>query len=167
MLGGIITGTLLGAVGSLLSFESRLAFASVLSVVAIIFGSLEISGRRIRPLQCDRETPKHWLDAGPFSWAIINGMALGCGATSRIGFWIWYIVPISALLSGRPELGAIIYGTYATIRGLAIWAIIFVIHRWQNFDPTEWLIQHKNAVRIVAASQLTFLGIVVAIAIGL
>lgn len=166
---GLTTGILLGAVGSLLTLYSRIAIASLLAVVAIILGSLELGGRRIAPLQCNRETPQRWVHMGPLRWATVNGLALGCGATSRIGFWLWYAVPIGALLTGRPELAAVIYGTYGTVRGLAVWAVILGLSRWFGSGKNTglWLVQHFEAARVIAAGQLVLLGAVIAFTVGL
>src|SRR3712207_8459275 len=37
---------------------------------------------------------------------------------SRIGFWLWYAIPLGAFLVGDPWLGAVVYGTYGFVRGL-------------------------------------------------
>ncbi len=156
----------MGAVGTLLSFESRLATASILGVAAVFVGILELSGRRVQLLQCNSETSPRWLNLGPFRWAIKNGLALGFGATSRIGFSLWYAVPAGSLLVGTPELGAIIYGTYGFVKGAGAWGIIFG-KRTMSFDVSNWLFEHIKTAKILAAGQLTFLGVVVSIIVGI
>lgn len=164
-LAGLAAGAILGTIGSLLSFEFRLAVASLLGVLAILIGVLELSGRRIQVLQCNRETPPQWLDPGPLRWAIKNGLALGFGATSRIGFWLWYAVPIGALLAGAPELGAVVYGTYGFVRGAGVWGILLG-HHTASFDVSDWLFEHTKTAKKLAAGQLIFLGVVVSIVVG-
>lgn len=169
---GLAVGTLLGSAGSLLSFEARLAAASALAVVALLVGTLELTGRRIAPLQCDRETPQPWLHSGALSWAARNGLALSCGATTRIGFWLWYAVPAASLLVGHAFAGAAIYGTYGLVRGLGAWGLIASSailrrKRGMSFDDIAlWLIARHRAAQVVAAGQLLVLGIAFAIAVG-
>lgn len=166
-LAGIATGALLGAAGSLLSIQFRVASASLLAVVAIALGAFEFSGYHVRPLECNRETPQRWVHMGPLRWALQNGLALGCGATSRIGFWLWYAIPIGAFLTGAVEIGAAIYGTYGVVRGMAVWVIILGLSRHVTDDISLWLIGCAEAARTLAAGQLTILGIAVVIMIGL
>ncbi len=166
-LAGLATGVFLGAAGSLLALEFRVALASLLAVLAIVLGSIELSGRHVRLVQCDRETPQHWLNAGPLRWVLRNDMALGFGATSRIGFWLWYVIPLGALLFARPELGGIIYGTYSTVRGMAVWVIILGLSHWVDGNSQDWLLAHTSVARVVAAGQLILLGVAVVVAIGL
>lgn len=106
------------------------------------------------------------MHKGPVKRAIQNGLALGCGATSRIGFWLWYVVPLGAFLVATPWAGAAIYGAYGVTRGTAVWIILFVLaRRYENWG--EWLLRHKETANVIAAAQLLLLGVVVLIAIGL
>ncbi len=114
---GTATGALLGTLGSWLPESGRIAVASLLGIAAAILGGGELYYGRLRPIQCERETPQRWLGAGALRWAARNGAALSIGATTRIGFWLWYAIPLAALLDGRPALGAIIYGLYGLARG--------------------------------------------------
>lgn len=164
---GLIAGTFLGALGSFLPFELRIASASFLAVVAVILSGLELSGRRVPLIQCDRETPQRWAREGPYRWMLKNGIALGIGATSRIGFWLWYAIPIGALLFARPALGAAIYGTYSAIRGMGAWLIILGLFRWPDQDISMWLLRRMPIARMLAAAQLALLGIIVVLLIGL
>lgn len=154
-------------IGSLLSQDFRAAMASLLAVGAIIMGGLELGGCRIRILQCDRETPQRWVHKGALRWAAQNGLALGCGATSRLGFWLWYSVPAGALLVGRPELGAAIYGTYGLIRGMAVWIIILTMTHSPKIDFADWLITRNPIAHRLAAAELMLLGLIVVVTIGL
>ncbi len=165
-LAGLVTGVLLGAIGSFLSFETSLAVASLLGVSAVFVGILELGGRRVRLPQCNRETPQRWVRSGPFRWAMRNGLALGLGAMSRIGFWLWYAVPAGALLSGAPELGATVYGTYGFVRGVGVWGIILLGDYTTGSDVSDRLFEHIKTAKTLAAGQLIFLGIVVSIVIG-
>ena len=169
-LAGLTAGTVLGAAGGLLSLEARLAIGSILALVAIAVGSLELLGRRVLLPQFDCETPRRWVDKGALQWAVRNGLALGFGGTSRIGFLLWYAIPIGALISGGPLLGAAIYGTYALIRGVAAPLMLLVLRGRKSrlkVDPIDWSIHHEEHARVLAASQLLLLGVVVAIVVGL
>jgi hypothetical protein len=166
-LAGLTAGIVLGFAGSLLSLEFRLAIGSVLSLLAIAAGSLELLGRRVRLPQFDCETPRRWVDKGALRWAIQNGLALGFGATSRIGFLLWYVVPLGALLSGGPVLGATLYGAYGLVRGVAAPLMMLVMGRIKEANLSQWLILHNTSARVLAAGQLVLLGVAVAVAIGL
>lgn len=166
-LAGLITGAALGAVGGLLSLNLRAAIASVLALIAIVLGGFELSGSQFRLPQCDRETPQRWVHTGPLRWAVRNGLALGFGATSRIGFWLWYAIPLGALLFARPDLGAVIYGTYSLTRGMAVWVIILGVYRLVGPNYPDWLIGRAKAAHLLAAGQLLLLGVAGAVAVGL
>lgn len=166
-LAGVMAGVLLGAVGSQLLLEIRLAGISLLAVLAIAVGGLELGSQRFRPFQRSCETPQGWIHTGALRWALRNGWTLGLGATTRIGFWLWYLVPIAALLSGKPELGALIYGTYSFTRGAAVWVIILGPGRWVGADAVAmWLLGQAEVARTLTAGQLVLVGIAVALAIG-
>ena len=165
-LAGLATGAVLGVVGSLVPLDFRLAAGSLLAVVAIALSGLEFFGRRIQPLQFDCETPQRWVRRGPFAWAIQNGLTLGFGATSRIGFWLWYAVPLGAFLVGDPLFGAVTYGAYGLLRALGAVFILIVMMRTE-VDISDWLIEHYGTARILATGQLTLLGVATAIVVGL
>ena len=163
---GLVTGAVLGAVGSLLALDFRLAIGSILAVAAIAVGTLEFFGRRVQPPQFDCETPQRWVHRGPLRWAIRNGLTLGFGATSRIGFWLWYVVPLGAFLVGDSKFGAVIYGTYGLVRALGATVILLGMMRLKT-DISDWLIERYGEARVLAAGQLVFLGVATAIVVGL
>jgi hypothetical protein len=166
-LAGMISGFVLGWVGSLARLDIRLAFASLVSLTGIIIAILELSGRRLHLLQCDRETPQSWVHKGPIQWAIQNGLALGSGFANRIGFWLWYSIPLGAFLVGSPVLGACLYGIYGLVRGTIVWALIYGPAKKYGEELAERLIGYNKIARLITTGQLLFLGIVVAIVIGL
>jgi hypothetical protein len=165
-LAGLATGAVLGAGGSLLPLDFRLAAGSMLAIAAVAVVGLEYFGRRIQPLQFDCETPQRWVHRGPLAWAIQNGLTLGFGATSRIGFWLWYAIPLGAFLVGDPLFGAVTYGTYGLLRALGAMCILLVMMRTKS-DISDWLIEHYNTARILATGQLILLGVATAIVVGL
>jgi hypothetical protein len=99
-------------------------------------------------------------------WAIRNGLALGFGATSRIGFRLWYVVPLGAFLIGDPGAGSTIYGTYALVRALGAPVLPLGMTRLET-DISDRLIEGYGAARVLAAGQLVFLGVATAIVVGL
>ena len=129
-------------------------------------GSLEFFGRRVQPPQFDCETPQRWVRQGPLRWATRNGLTLGFGATSRIGFWLWYVVPLGTFLVGDPRLGAAIYGTYGLIRGLGAVFILLGMFRLKA-DISDWVMERYGAARVLAAGELIFLGVALTIVVGL
>jgi hypothetical protein len=115
----LVTGAALGAVGSLVLPAIRLALFSLVVVGLAVVGMAQLAWRRvIQPWQLDRETSQRWLRKGPISWSIRNGMALGFGATSRLGYWLWYLVPVGAFVSGGAISAAVVYGLYGLSRTL-------------------------------------------------
>lgn len=165
-LAGLVAGATLGAAGSLLALDLRLTVGSILAVVAIAVGSLELFGRRVQLSQFDCETPQRWVHKGPLRWATRNGLVLGFGATSRIGFWLWYTIPLRTLLVGDPAFGAIVYGTYGLVRALgAVFILLGILGL--KIDASDWLIERYGAAQTLAAGQLVFLGVATAIVVGL
>ena len=163
---GLVTGAALGAVGAHLPLDIRLAVGSVLALAAIAIGSLELFGRRMQPLQFDCETPQRWVNRGALRWATRNGLTLGFGATSRIGFWLWYVIPLGAFLVGDVGAGAAIYGTYGLVRALGAPMILLGMAQLET-DISDRLIEGYSTARVLAAGQLVFLGVATAIVVGL
>ena len=166
MAAGLVAGAALGFVGGLLPLNSRLAVGSILAIAAIVVGGLELTGRPVQPLQFDCETSQRWVDKGAWRWATRNGLALGFGATSRIGFWLWYAIPLGAFLVGAPVAGAIIYGTYGLVRALG--AVVMLVGMMRSGkDISDRILLGYGAARVLAAGQLVFLGVAIAIVVGI
>ncbi len=163
---GVAAGAVLGALGGFLPLDFRLAAGSILAIAAVAVGGLEFFGRRIQPLQFDCETPQSWVHKGPLRWATRNGLTLGFGATSRIGFWLWYAIPLGAFLVGDPLFGAVTYGTYGLLRALGAVVILLIMMRTKS-DISDWLIERYGTAKILATGQLTLLGVATAIVVGL
>lgn len=112
-------------------------------------------GHRPPLCQIDRETAQRWMHRGALSWALLNGSALGVGAASRLGFPLWYVVPVTALLGGSPILGAAVYGAYGFVRAGATFALLLG-GRWVDGTVmTERLLRGYAPVRIALAAHLT------------
>jgi hypothetical protein len=163
LLAGAGAGGLLGALGSRVDVETRLALATGFGVAAMVLGIMEIQ-RPVRLLQRNREVPQRVMQRGALMAAMTYGASLGFGATSRIGFALWYAVPIGAFLSGHLVIGLGIYGIYALVRGLGMWMILFASRVVAGRLPPRfervplWLLRQSALARQIAAAQLVTLG---------
>jgi len=165
--GGAAAGAALAAVGSLIPLQVRVVLATTAALVGVSVGVLELLGRRIRPLQCNRETPRRWMSSGAVGWAVRNGLALGTGASSRLGFILWYVVPTAALLSANVALGAGIFATYGFFRTAAAYAIIRAA-RTRDFETVaDALHGGSRLAHRAAAAQLTVVGLTTLIVVGM
>ena len=72
--------------------------------------------RRSRPWQRDAETPTEWLEREGLGVAVRNGFALGAGFLTRLGFWIWWALPVLVFESGSVRAGAVVGATYGAVR---------------------------------------------------
>jgi hypothetical protein len=167
MLAGVTAGALLGVIGGKVALDLRLIGTSLLAIGAIAIGGLELSNRRLGLPQHNCETPQHWMNAGALRWAARNGWTLGLGVMSRIGFWLWYVIPFGALLSGQVVFGALLYGSYSLARGAAVWVIILGPRRRIGGDAIAlWLLGQTSTARMLTAGQLMLVGVAVALAFG-
>lgn len=160
--GSVAAGTLLAAAGSTIASRERLAIAASLGIVAVGVGCRELAGRPLPLLQRNRETSRKAMSRGALRWAAANGVTLGIGATTRIGFAIWYLVPAGAFVVGNPLLGAAIYGAYGLVRGLAPWPLIVIARRAQ-YDIRGRLVRLSPEVRTAAGVVLIGVGAALAV----
>ena len=156
-----LAGALLGLAGSALSAQARGGIAAVAAALAIVVGLLDLVGLPVPLFQIDRETPYRWKEKGPVGWALRNGAALGLGAGTRLGFWLWYVIPVGALLCASPALGAAGYGAYGLTRTLAV-AGMLSLYRRGAASPTA-VLRFSTDARLIAAAQLLAVGIGMAI----
>jgi hypothetical protein len=162
------SGAILGFLGSLLPADARIGIATVLGLVAVALGLLEALGPRIVLLQCNRETPQAWVARGPLRWALLNGAALGFGGGTRLGFWLWYAIPIGAFLFGTPAVGALVYGAFGATRTAAAGLLMEIGHRQDDFHVvTDWLFTAAPLARLLAACVLLTVGLTIIVGVGL
>ena len=166
-LAGAVMGLSLGFIGTFLPRDIRIGGATLLGMSAIVVATLEFSKWRLHPLQMDRETSRDWLRKGALRWAARNGWVLGTGVTTRIGFWLWFVVPFGALFVGDLALGMLVYGMYGTIRGLAVWVILGATRAWGGNVVAGWLLGRQKTARLGAASYLGVVGVAVVFTIGM
>lgn len=163
---GAVAGAATGAMGNAVSDPVRFSLGTLLGAVAVGVGVRALRAERSAPLQCDRETPKEWVDRGPLAWPILNGAALGFGATTRLGFWLWYAIPIGCFLLAAPAAGAVIWGSYGLTRTAAAAVIWHVQARHRDHDLTGILSLRASADR-AAASMTVVLGFAGLLLLGL
>lgn len=159
---GAVAGYALGALGALVPSTGRVAAATLLAVIALGLGASELAGRHPRVLQCARETPRVWVARGAVPWAIRTGMALGFGATTRVGFWVWFTIPLVPFLMGDPVVGMVTYGTYGFVRASAVFVWVWSSRfrdALQGASSADWLIAHRAVIRRAAAAQLSVLAL--------
>ncbi|HEX2296420.1 MAG TPA: hypothetical protein VHN37_14075 [Actinomycetota bacterium] len=165
---GAAAGAALGLLGSRLPLDVRAAAAAVLGVTAVVVGAAELWSPRTRgPRGRDRETPQRWMDMGPLRWAARNGIALGLGFTSRLGFWLWFVVPLTGLLSGSLWVGALAYGLYGFSRTALPGAVMAAAIARPGWEYDLWLLRRGMQARSLAAGNLVLTGAAVSVGVGL
>lgn len=95
--------------------------------------SLRWPGLRI--LEVGRTTPKGLVHQGPIVWGLGTGAILGTGFATRLGFWLWYVVPMMFFLLASPTHGLLIYGVYGLVRGTM--SISLFIHGQTSANPSD------------------------------
>jgi hypothetical protein len=165
--GAAITGGLLGALGSILPEAARTGMATGLAVLAVPVAVVELVGRRVRPWQRDRETPQRWMHRGPLAWAARNGFSLGLGAFTRLGFALWYVIPVAALLIANVPLAATVYGLYGFTRVASAVPLLAAGQRTGDLIVVSNLLRRIGPIaRRLCAAHLLALGITTLIVVG-
>ena len=159
-------GALLGALGGLLDASTRLSLITLFFIGGIVVSILELH-LKLSPPQFNRETPKHWVSESPLRWAFKNGSALGSGVTSRIGFWLWFVVPAGSLLSATPVLGGAIYGAYGFTRGVLPALFLLRMRRGAVDEISLRILRQEPVARRVSGVLLCFEAVVGLVVIGL
>ncbi len=153
----------LGLLGFALPLRVRIGAVALLSLVSILVGLAEASGRFMRPLQCDAETPRQWLGVSWQSWALRNGAVLGCGGLSRIAFWAWYVLPLSCLLVAQPFEAATLYALYGFVRSTALWPLHVAVSDLRFEALQTWLLLRIGRARQLSGTWLIIVGLVAAL----
>jgi len=161
---GAVAGSLAGAIGLLTPLELRAAAGTAAGLALTILPLFGVS----LP-QRDRETPQSLMKRGPVFWSAANGALLGVAVINRIGFWLWYVVPLSAFLSGSPVAGAAVWGFY----GFARLGVIDVIavkmrdHHASSSNVSHSLIKSGERVRRAMTAMAVGTGVVILLSTGL
>lgn len=161
---GGAAGALVALLGGLLSEENRSAAGTALALCICV--APLIAPHRV--LQLNRETKQNLLSLGPMAWASVNGGLLGLGVVSRIGYWVFFLMPVSTLVIASPGIGALIWGTYGFIR-LSI-ASLIAYH--MNRSPTRMasisatLLSRRPATYKVTAAAASSFALVLVVLLG-
>jgi hypothetical protein len=150
--GGALAGGALGWLGSLLEAGTRLAAITAAGVAGLVLAVAALRGRWRPVLQCDIETPQRWVFQGAPAWSLKNGLALGFGMFTRLGFVLWYAIPVGALCAGGWIAGAAVYGTYATARTGGAAVIWSLGKRRGDVDPIIRRLEDQHPVWQTVAS---------------
>ena len=79
---------------------------------------------------------------------------MGVGFTSRVGFWLWYVVPIACLLFADLWLGAVLFATYAAVRTGCAWLLAAIVKQRPSLDLSVWLMRHIPHARRISGAYL-------------
>ena len=153
-----------GAISDQLPATIRIAIGTVLSAGLLIIGCMP----KVPVLQFRRETGQNMLGWGPRCWAAANGSLLGIAVVSRIGFWLWYLVPVGCFVVGSPIHGALIWGTYGLVRGITISLSAFVMRNSPERMTAISMALLSRQPRAVAVSRaaLVILGVGMTLVLG-
>jgi hypothetical protein len=157
---GLAVGLSLGELGSRFGAATRVPLAGWLAVAALVVGLLEARGSIGQPIQLSVESPRRWSSFGPILWPLANGAILGIGFATRIGFWLWWIVPFSALLSGSPQHGALVYGCYALARSASAGVVMMLPRLSPRPDWGKELIAWRRPATRVSGVTLATVAVV-------
>lgn len=163
---GTAAGAVAGALGGDSADSLRAVLGTILGALAIGMGCIALFGVSYPPLQCDRETPQEWVAKGPVVWPVLNGAALGFGATSRLGFWLWYAVPVGSFLVASPVGGALIWSMYGLTRAGAAIILWYTQAVRPDRDLARFLAFRGTANRATSAL-MVLLGIALFLLMGL
>jgi hypothetical protein len=164
---GAASGLSFGWLGSLVNLRLRIVIAFLLALGFLVLGFLDLMEVPVPMPQWNRETPQVWLQYGAARWSIANGLALGSGFFSRIGFLGWYLIPLACLSYGSPLVGALIFGTYGLVRGLSIWPMLIFLRRTEDQkDLAEILLAQKREAKRASTYLVLFISCLALVAVG-
>lgn len=144
------TGAGLGYLGGSVGAEARGMVSVAFAVVVVVVGLRETTGTMQWLPQRSRETSRRQLWVGALLRAAIrNGLTLGFGGGTRIGFVVWYLVPAGAFLLASPLLGALVYGAYGLARGIAPW-IILATAKSRSLDIGRSLVSKRQQATVAS-----------------
>ncbi len=112
--GGAATGAAVSGFGAVVDASLR-AVVAPLGTVFLLLGTLELARGRISLLQRDRETSRAWT-RNSTGWALKQGLTLGSGIATRLGFALWYALPALVLLSRSIVIGSALWASYGFVR---------------------------------------------------
>ena len=167
-LGAAVGGAILGAgvaqLGAALSPADRAAAGSLLGAALAVVSML-----RLPVLERNTETPQSLLRLGSVGWSVANGALLGTAVTNRIGYWLWYAVPIGCFVSGEPLAGAAIWGVFVCARLATIIVVARAMIRRPDRAPllADSLLALRSEARAVMTALAVVTGTLIVLLLGL
>lgn len=143
VLGAGSLGWLLGAVGSLAPWHGHARTASLLPLLATGLAGVAYSLREIGIIpvpapQLKRQVPSQWrYKFPPRVVALIYGVELGFGLTTRIPVSTFYVVALWATVVSNPPLSAFVLGLFGLGRILPI--LLCGGRRWSISETSRML----------------------------
>ena len=122
-------GAVLGWIGERLSVNTTADAVVPLATLALIVGTVEAIRGTLWLPQRNRETPQRWVRYGAIPSAVLNGGALGIGIASRLGYGLWFVLPVAAILVSDVLWAITIFTTYGLTRALGLWTFIIAARR--------------------------------------
>lgn len=113
---GAIAGGLVGGLGGSLPEDFRLAAVGLALIGLNALFVADALGGPVPMLERNRTTPRRWVEESAAGWSLKTGAALGFGVTNRIGFPVWYLVPVLALGTGSWIAGGVVWAVYGLLR---------------------------------------------------
>lgn len=111
VLSGALVFAAVAEAGTLFPPLSRGFVALVAAVVLISAGF-----SREEPVQWNAETPSSWLERENLLVAAWNGLALGAGFVTRLGFWLWWVLPLMVFETAAGPDGLLVGAAYGLTR---------------------------------------------------
>jgi hypothetical protein len=128
LLGGCVTGLLLGAVGAVFLFAdpaARAIFAAVAAAgVATLYGVSELGFLSLPRPQSRRQVPSRWNRRySPALAGLLYGAGLGAAVMTRVHFATLYVVLTWSLIVGRPTVSGLVMAAFGLGRVLPLLVI--------------------------------------------
>jgi hypothetical protein len=159
-LSGALVFAAVAEAGALFPPLSRGLVASVAAVVLISTGF-----SREEPVQWNAETPSSWLERENLLVAAWNGLALGAGFVTRLGFWLWWMLPLVVFETASAPDGLLVGAAYGLTRvGLSSVGAATVF--WLHSDVVARTVMAHRRQATLAADPLFFCAAGIALTIA-
>jgi hypothetical protein len=159
-LSGALVFAAVAEAGALFPPLSRGLVAATASVVLI-----SAAFSREEPVQWNAETPGSWLEREDLLVAAWNGLALGAGFVTRLGFWLWWVLPLVVFETAAGRDGLLAGAAYGLTRvGLSSIGAATVF--WLHSDVVARTILARRGHALLVADPLFFCAAGIALTIA-